>query len=135
MSALVIDSALFRGVGASAKPNACFVPCSRSGTARIEITRRVRAEEIFISYGRDYWKKSHSSTHSTVNVPDWEWDLSNPFASVPRLLAMPGRPATGPWSVRSPDQAVLRFRSVLLLNQIHDFLINPLSVPSSSPLP
>ena len=45
---------------------------------------------------------------------------------------MPGCPATGPWSVRSPDQAVLRFSSSSLVNLLQDFSINPLSVSASS---
>ena len=132
-SSLFIDSALCRGVGASAnasrrgiRPNARFVPNARSGSARIEITRRVRAgDEIFVSYGSEYWKGSYSSTHSTDGVPDWEWDLTDPFTSVSRSLSGftgPGRPATGPWSVRTIDQAVLRFRSRSLINQLNNFL-------------
>jgi len=93
-ASLFIDSALSRGVGASAnaarrntKPNARFVADSRSGTARLEATRRIRAdEEILLSYGRDYWQGARSSSHSTVDVPEWAWDLSDPFspsASIP----------------------------------------------------
>jgi len=88
-ASLFIDSALSRGVGASAnaarrntKPNARFVTDSRSCTARLEATRRIRAdEEILVSYGRDYWRGAHSSTHSTEGIPDWEWYISDPFQS------------------------------------------------------
>src|SRR5690348_12399308 len=81
-STVFIDSALSRGVGASAnasragiKPNAKFVTDARSGSARIVATRRVRAgDEIFVSYGRNYWLGAESSSHSTVDVPEWEWD-------------------------------------------------------------
>src|SRR2546421_1244267 len=47
------------------KPPVVFVPMRRS-----------------CSYGRDYWQGGRSSTHSTVDVPAWEWDLSDPFSPV-----------------------------------------------------
>ena len=58
-SSVFIDSALSRGVGASAnasrngaKPNAKFVLDVRGGSARLEATRCIRAgDEIFVSYG------------------------------------------------------------------------------------
>ena len=63
------------------RPNACFVPCLRTKTARIEVTRRIVAGgEIFISYGPNYWRYARSTTHTTSNIPAWEWDISNPFA-------------------------------------------------------
>jgi len=86
-SNLFIDSALSRGVGASAnasrrgiKPNAKFVIDVRSGSARLVSTRCIRAgDEIFVPYGRDYWHAARSSSHSTDGIPDWEWELSDPF--------------------------------------------------------
>ena len=90
-SSVFIDSALSRGVGASAnasrngaKPNAKFVLDVRGGSARLEATRCIRAgDEVFVSYGREYWCGAKSCSHSTTGVPDWEWDLSDPFAAAP----------------------------------------------------
>ena len=87
-SSLVIVS-LVCGVGASAnapplnvRANARFVLNPGSRSARIEVTRPIEAGgEIFVSYGAEYWKNARSSFHSTSDVPDWEWDLSDPFAS------------------------------------------------------
>jgi len=106
-ASLFIDSALSRGVGASAnaarrntKPNARFVADSRSGTARLEATRRIRAdEEILLSYGRDYWQGARSSTHSTVGVPEWEWDLSDPFSPSASILS----PSSTPTTIEDPS--------------------------------
>ena len=94
---LFLDGALFRGVGASAnasrkgiKPNARFVANPRTGSARLETSRPIQAGgEIFVSYGPDYWRGAHSSSHSTSLVPVWEWDLSDPFAQllVARVLS------------------------------------------------
>ena len=65
------------------RANARFVVNPRSQSARIEVTRRIEAGgEIFLAYGADYWRHAHSTTHSTSVVPDWEWDLSNPFSSI-----------------------------------------------------
>ena len=53
---------------------------SRGKSARLEVVRPIKpGEEIFVSYGRDYWRKA-DAPHFTVDVPDWEWDLSDPFA-------------------------------------------------------
>jgi len=87
-SSCFIDAALFRGVGAYAnasrfdvKPNVRFVVNPRTRSARLEVTRRIEAGgEIFVSYGSDYWKFAHLTTHNTSNVPVWEWDTSDPFA-------------------------------------------------------
>jgi hypothetical protein len=108
-SSLFIDAALFRGVGASAnasgkgvRPNARFVVSPQTRSARIEVTRSVRAGgEIFVSYGAEYWKDAHTISHSTSDIPEWEWDLSDPFAcpspsSVGPLLVSSG---AGPLSV------------------------------------
>ena len=94
---LFLDAALFRGVGASAnasrkgiKPNARFVANPRTGSARLETSRPIQAGgEIFVSYGPEYWRGAHSSSHSTSLVPVWEWDLSDPFAQlhVARVLS------------------------------------------------
>jgi hypothetical protein len=87
--AVYVDAALFRGIGASAnasrrgiKPNAKFVASTRNQSARLEITRRVAAGgEIFVSYA-DYWRSASATSYSTSNIPEWEWDLSDPFTSV-----------------------------------------------------
>ena len=42
----------------------------------------------FLFHTPDYWKNSQSTTHTTVNVPEWEWDLSDPF-SVPASPVVP----------------------------------------------
>ena len=86
-ASLFLDSALSRGVGACAnapgkgmRPNVCFVAHAGSKSARLEVVRPIKpGEEIFVSYGRDYWRKA-DAPHFTVDVPDWEWDLSDPFA-------------------------------------------------------
>ena len=89
-SALFIDAALFRGVGASAnasrsgtKPNARFVVNQQSGSARVEVSRPIPAGgEIFVSYGPKYWHDAHNTIHSTSLVPSWEWDVSDPFVQL-----------------------------------------------------
>jgi uncharacterized protein len=131
-----LDSALSRGVGSLAnhpgkgtKPNVKFVVCTRKKSARLEVIEKVKAgDEIFVSYGDDYWKDAKNSTHFTVDVPDWEWDDSDPFAapvSCPptpcsaQPLAPPavvvGNPAP-PIGVRSP---------------VADVVTSPQSVPAS----
>jgi hypothetical protein len=111
---LFIDAALVRGVGASAnapppnvRPNARFVVNPRSRSARLEVSRKIEAGgEIFVSYGTEYWESAASTTHVTSNVPEWEWDLSNPFACVSALLvpvSCSGLPATpGPFTCCCP---------------------------------
>ena len=82
----------------------------------------------FLYLGDDYWKDAKNSTHFTVDVPDWEWDDSDPFAapvSCPptpcnaQPLAPPavvvGNPAP-PIGVRSP---------------VADVVTSPQSVPAS----
>ena len=106
---LFLDAALFRGVGASAnasrkgiKPNARFVANPRTGSARLETSRPIQAGgEIFVSYGPDYWRGAHSSSHSTSLVPVWEWDLSDPFAQllVARVPRLPIRWFSSRWPV------------------------------------
>ena len=72
----------------------------------METLRRVRAgEEIFVSYGTDYWPHARAMSHSTADVPEWEWDLSDPFAvSAPVLhgptaSAVPDAPPAPPVAV------------------------------------
>src|ERR1700734_2202553 len=75
------------------KPNVKFVVCTRKRSARLETIEKVKAgDEIFVSYGDDYWKDAAKSSHFTVDVPDWEWDLSDPFAPA----AAPGKCSTPP---------------------------------------
>jgi hypothetical protein len=95
-----LDSALSRGVGSLAnhpgkgtKPNVKFVVCTWKRSARLEVIEKVKAgDEIFVSYGDDYWKDAKNSTHFAVDVPDWEWDDSDPFAAPvscpPTLVAL-----------------------------------------------
>src|SRR3982750_279430 len=93
---LFIDAALFRGAGASAnasrkgiRANARFVVNPRTGSARLETSRPIQAGgEIFVSYGPEYWRGAHSSSHSTSLVPVWEWDCSDPFAQL-RVARVP----------------------------------------------
>src|SRR6185312_2119817 len=85
---LFIDSALIRGACASAnasrkglKPNVRFVPNFVGRSARLEVTRPIpKGGEIFVGYGAEYWRGISSMSYSTVDIPDWEWDTSNPFA-------------------------------------------------------
>ena len=65
-----------------------------SKSARLEVVRPINAgDEIFVSYGRGYWRKE-DAPHFTVDVPDWEWDLSDPFEPAPtRSLPAVGTPA------------------------------------------
>jgi hypothetical protein len=96
-ASVFIDSALSRGVGAVAnappsgtRPNARFVTHAASKSARLEVTRQIKAgEEIFVSYGAEYWQYAAKSPHFTVDVPDWEWDLSDPFAPPPAPVSVP----------------------------------------------
>ena len=83
-----IDSALVRGVGAAAnapppkvRPNAKFVVNPRNRSARLEVLRHIKAgDEIFVSYGDEYGEVANCK-HTTSDVPEWEWDLSDPFSS------------------------------------------------------
>ena len=122
---------------------------ARTRSARIVLTRRVRAgEEIFVSYGPEFWRGSHFTAHSTSNIPDWEWDISNPFASVPSSLSVPvlAGPADLPTTSTAVGTflqaaaAVLQCRSWRLRSNISNFFSNPFSVVSvtlltSFPLP
>ena len=104
---IFIDAALFRGVGASAnasrhgvKPNARFVVNPRTGSARLEVSRHIQAGgEIFVSYGSEYWRGAHATSHSTSHVPGWEWDCFDPFAQAsvaqPVLVPAPDRVFAG----------------------------------------
>ena len=111
-SSLFIDSALSRGVGACAnapgkgiRPNVCFITHAGSKSARLEVVRPINAgEEIFVSYGRGYWRKE-DAPHFTVDVPDWEWDLSDPFASPPLPTAVTPAVSVGTPAVSSPVPA------------------------------
>src|ERR1700756_5119631 len=99
-----IDSALSRGIGAlinhpgkGMKPNVKFVVCTRKRSARLETIEKVKAgDEIFVSYGDDYWKDAAKSSHFTVDIPDWEWDLSDPFAPAAAPPSPPGQSSTPP---------------------------------------
>ena len=80
---LFIDAALVRGVGASAnapppgvRANARFVVNPRTRSARLEVSRHIDAGgEILVSYGPEYGEVADCS-HTTSDVPQWEWDLS-----------------------------------------------------------
>jgi hypothetical protein len=70
-----------------------FVTHAASKSARLEVTRQIKAgEEIFVSYGTEYWQYAANSSHFTVDVPDWEWDLSDPFAPPPTPVSVPPVP-------------------------------------------
>jgi hypothetical protein len=105
-----IDSALSRGIGAivnhpgkGMKPNVKFVVCTRKRSARLETIEKVKAgDEIFVSYGDDYWNDAANAPHFTVDIPDWEWDLSDPFAPV----AAPGKCSTPPRPINIAPVAV-----------------------------
>jgi hypothetical protein len=98
-----IDSALFRGVGAMAnappsggRANVRFVASTATKSARLEVVRHIRAgDEIFVPYGRNYWKDA-GAPYSTVDVPDWEWDMSDPFAALSPAPAAPLIPLIDP---------------------------------------
>src|SRR3954469_19414626 len=90
-SAVLVPLVMLHGV---VRPNARFVVNPSKRTARLEVTRRIKAGgEIFVSYGTDYWKNAHSTSHSTTNIPDWEWDTSDPFPFVPSLTSPPSLPS------------------------------------------
>ena len=115
--------------------------------------------EIFVSYGPDYWRGAHSSSHSTSLVPVWEWDLSDPFAQllVARVLSpgpligsvhadlCPGSvPAGGfgwdfvePHSVNSSDPPLLgrSFSLSVPSRRVGEFLGSLLRVALGLPLP
>ena len=103
-ASVFIDSALSRGVGAAANappngkpPNARFVSHAASKSARLEVIRPILAgDEIFVSYGDEYWPYVAKTQHFTVDIPDWEWDVSDPFAGPP----LPAVPAPMPPSFR-----------------------------------
>ena len=108
-----IDAALFRGVGASAngskngvRPNAKFVVNARSKSARLEACRPISpGEEVLVSYGATYWRGSHkSSSYMTSNVPQWEWDLSDPFSAADSLNL--NSPRADPDTLALPVHAV-----------------------------
>ena len=72
-ASLFLDSALSRGVGACAnapgkvRPNVCFVAHAGSKSARLEVVRPIKpGEEIFVSYGRDYWRKATRPTSQSM---------------------------------------------------------------------
>jgi hypothetical protein len=118
-SSLFIDAALSRGVGASAnasrhgiKPNARFVVNPSTLSARLIATRSIKpGGEIFVAYGRDYWIGGRSS-HSTVDIPEWEWDLSNPFSPAPAVVAVSVPPGSVALPVRGASR-VSSLRSVI----------------------
>ena len=102
-SSCFIDSALFRGVGAVAnappkgmRANVRFITFAPTKSARIEVVRHIHAgDEIFAGYGAEYWRHA-GAPHSTVNVPDWEWDLSDPFAAPLAPVVVPVAPVVVP---------------------------------------
>ena len=74
----------------------------------MEVSRHIQAGgEIFVSYGSDYWRGAHSTSHSTSYVPGWEWDCFDPFAQMsvardPQPVHAPDRVyAVRPGSVRA----------------------------------
>src|SRR6185312_9457721 len=111
---LFIDSALIRGACASAnasrkglKPNVRFVPNFVGRSARLEVTRPIpKGGEIFVGYGAEYWRGISSMSYSTVDIPDWEWDTSNPFApassTISPALSLPFPVITTPASISVP---------------------------------
>ena len=115
-----IDSALSRGVGAlvnhpgkGMKPNVKFVVDRRKKSARLEVSEKLKAgDEIFVDYGEDYWEDAKKSSHFTVDIPDWEWDVFDPFASVsppsgPSITSVSGPNCTvAPAVVVAPSQPV-----------------------------
>jgi len=121
-ASVFIDSALSRGVGAAAnapprgtRPNLKFVSHAASKSARLEVVRHVDpGDELFVSYGDEYWQYAAKAQHHTVDVPDWEWDLSDPFATLP----LPG-PVLTPSVPDSPVPAA----------------VAPPTVPSVAPVP
>src|SRR6185312_10383336 len=100
-SDVFIDSACHRGIGAYAngsksgyKPNAFFSVHPGSRSAKLVSNKRIRAgDEILLSYGRSYWKKS-SASFSTDPAPSWEWTVFPPASFVPG-----GAPASDPFDV------------------------------------
>ena len=58
--------------------------------------------EIFVSYGDEYWKDAHSTTHCTLDIPDWEWDMSDPFAPTSDATAPVPSPVLAPIPVSTP---------------------------------
>src|SRR6266481_97922 len=60
-----------------------FVVNPLTGSARLETSRPIQAGgEIFVSYGPEYWRGAHSTSHITSLVPVWEWDCSDPFTQL-----------------------------------------------------
>ena len=114
-SSIFIDSALSRGVGASAnasrkglKPNVRFVPNVVGRSARFEVIRPIPpGGEIFVSYGGEYWKDAHLTTYCTLDIPDWEWDTSDPFAPASAALAPVPSPILAPIPVSTPVSGLI----------------------------
>jgi len=145
-STVFIDICPFSWCGASAnasrdgiKPNAKFVLDVRSGSARLQATRRIRVgDEIFVSYGRNYWIGAASCSHSTVGVPEWEWDLSDPFAASPAIstVVSPVAPVP-PTSMSSPASECDCPPSTPPTNPISAVPLTSMSspTPASQPIP
>ena len=75
--------ALINHPGKGMKPNVKFVLDRRKKSARLEVSEKLKAgDEIFVDYGEDYWEDAKKSSHFTVDIPDWEWDVFDPFAPV-----------------------------------------------------
>ena len=92
------------------------------------------------------------TTHSTINVPDWEWDTTDPFlhSSPGRVLALVAPEAPGGMTTMSPSVAttdpvsgpsvpfILQCRSRLLVDLLGQYLKNTFSThpaPVSSAAP
>jgi hypothetical protein len=96
------------GSGQGRRANARFVANRTTETARLEVTRHIKAgDEILVAYGQEYWRSAHLS-HSTVDIPEWEWDLSDPFAPLLGVVSPPMQVEVTPCAVSpSPIRAVL----------------------------
>ena len=98
-----------------------------NGSARLEIIRPIPAgAEIFVSYGAEYWRSARATTHSTTGIPDWEWDLSDPFDFM-------CRPVPGPSA--APLCRSLRACLGHFLNNSLSVVLKPLPLWTSFPVP
>ena len=137
-SSVFLDAALFRGVGASAnasrrgvRPNARFVTHPSGTSARLEATRGIKPnQEIIVPYGAAYWRAVGGS-HSTTNIPEWEWDMSDPFcqssAAVCAAPALASQPVAVPAAF--PVAVPAAFAVAVLAPAA------PVSAPAAVPVP
>ena len=78
------------------RANARFVVNPRTSSARLEVSRHIDAGgEILVSYGPEYGEVADCS-HTTSDVPPWEWDLSDPFAPALVSTSLVSPPASVP---------------------------------------